>query len=1055
VRFEQPWWLLLLVVLVPLTFLGIGALRAMSGARRWGAVTIRLLLIGLLVGLLAGPHSVRVTKTLATIIVVDNSESVRRYYGAGGQARIKAFIAGASKQGSELGGARGPDDLLGLVVFDGRAWAAALPGRREVSEVSLEVARTGGTNLADAVRLAWSLVPATASGRVVILSDGNQTRGDILAELGRGGGSGGPVDVVPLVYRVENEVSVERLDAPPSAPAGSVVPLRVVLNSTGVARGFLRVLSGDEAVSLPGGVGPAATLVPVVLKAGKNVVRLDVALDERRVHRYRAIFEPETGVPVGTDNTGVNSDTGVTGDSGVIGAAGGPGEAGGAVGDTVDENNSAEAYVISPSSGTVLLAEGNSESGSPLAQTLTKAGLTVKVVPPQGLPGDLLGLEEYDCIILDNVPADALPPGTAAAMAAYVSDLGGGLIMIGGSEAFGAGGWRGSPVEPLLPVRLDLPDRLLSSEVAIVFVLDNSGSMWRPVMGSSRTQQEIANEAAAMAIRSLDRLDQIGVIAFNSDVEEIVQLAPNQNPAEAAERVRGIMSGGGTNAGPGIALAGQWLRNATAKTKHIVVLSDGRSQNSGGLPGQAQALSDAGIKVSTISVGDDADASTMAEMARRGGGKPFVVTNPRTLPQIFMKAVRIVRTPLIREEPFVPVVLPTGSPLTGGLPTLPVLRGLVLTQARTEPTIINAITTPRGEPVLAHWQAGLGRCAAFTSDSGAWSADWIKSPVYDQFWKQVVRGVARSASVAQGLSVTISPVEGEGGGGGSGAIRVRLSTTGSQVWGKDLSSKVTLYSPGEEEGISVDASMAPVAPGVFEAIIPLPEGGAGGGAGSYVAVVKPTAAGKPLPPLVAGTSVTDGAELRVLASDAATLSAIAARSGGKVLDIDAPQLAKLFSRDGVPPRERLLPMWPLLLWIAVWLGILDIANRRLAWDRWVSALFGGARATEEAPAEAAARVAALLAGATTREVKEREEEPAIALGEAEAQRLREQAKDRRRAVRLAANQSANVQAREEVSQSNPAQPPIVTKDGEATEEPREAGGLLAAKRRAADRFKEE
>jgi Ca-activated chloride channel family protein len=1004
-RFEQPWWFLLAVGSLPVIVLGASWMQAMSPTRRWLSVLLRVALMCLIAAVLARPHSVRTTNTLAVVAVVDVSGSVRTFAGSAGAdiiEQVRSFV-GAAAAG------RGDEDLMGLVVFDGRSIVVSRPTRVDLATRSWDQQLAEGTDIAAALRLARSIIPPDASGRILLVSDGNQTAGDAIsaaAEFGAGGAGSVrvPIDTITLGYSITREVAVEQVDAPQEAKAGSTIPVRVALNAAGPARGFLTLTMDDQAVDLsPGMPGDAR---PITLEAGLNVERIEVQLDDRRVHRFRAVFEPETGADA----------------SGRVAP----------LADTVAENNAAEAFTLSPGRGSVLIVDGvgsgeESGRGGTLARTLRLAGLTVRIVPSSSVPGDLLALQEFDAVVLQNVPADAVPESAQIALAAYVQDLGGGLLMTGGPTSFGAGGWKGSKLEPILPVRLDLPERLIASQVAIVFVLDNSGSMWRYVMGSMKSQQEIANDAAATAIRTLERTDQVGVITFNNSLNELIQLGPNVNPDENARRVLGIMSGGGTNAYPAIERAGQWLKDVKAKHKHIVVLSDGRSQRANDLPELCERLAADDIKVSTIGVGDDADASTMALMARRGGGETYYVVNPSMLPQVFVKAVRVVRTPLIREEPFVPVVLGGGSPLTAGLSTLPELGGLALTQVRTDATVVNAVLTPTGEPVLAHWQAGLGAVAAFTSDTHEWAKAWIDSPVYEQFWARIIRGIARPADAAQNMVATTRSVD--------GGIRIRLASQAGD--GEDagaLSAKVTLYAPGGGPEPR-EVAMQPVGPGEFEAIIPASM------AGSYVALIKPVQGSKLLPPLITGVSLNQGAEYRFRTSNAKTMEEISRRSGGRVVSLADPRGARLFDRSGVVARQTLLPLWHSLLFVLVGLLLADIANRRVAWDRWISALFGAGSRDMAGPSsvQVSARLAALRAAADERETPQTG--PSIALGDMEARMLALQARDRRRAARLG-----------QTPQSSADGAPIVETPPAAMEP---ASGLLAAKKRAGERFKDD
>lgn len=1025
VRFEHPWWLLLIVVALAAAAIGAPRLRTVALSRRLLAGVLRFLLLSLLAVALAGPHTVRVTDRFALVAVVDVSASVRTF--AGDAATRGRVLEQVRDWLGRATGRRGDEELVGLVLFDGAGVVVSRPSRADVSGRDWERRMVDGTDIAAAIRLARSIIPPDASGRLLLVSDGNQTAGDALAAASEAGGGEArvPIDVLPLSYALDREVAVEQVDVPGAVQASAPLPVRVLLSSAGEARGFLRLFMDERPVDLsPGEPGDAR---PVTLTPGMNVERVDVQLDGRRVHRFRAVFEPET----------------------VADASG----AAVPVGDTVLDNNVAEGFTVAPGDGSVLVIDGVGDGdpvgrGSLLASTLRRAGLDVTMLPPASAPADLLALQDHDAVILQNVPADALSPDAQQAMAAFVQDMGGGLVMVGGPASFGAGGWKGTPLEPILPVRLDLPEKLVTSQVAIVFVLDNSGSMWRYVLGSPRTQQEIANDAAAIAIRTLERSDQVGVITFESAFEELVPLAPHADPDATVAKVRGILSGGGTNAGPAIVRAGERLREVKAKHKHIVFLSDGRSERAGDLPTLCESLAAEGIKISTIAIGDDADTPTMSAMAARGGGAYYYVTNPDTLPQVFVKAVRVVRTPLIREEPFEPVVLPSGSPLLSGISRVPTLTGLTLTQPRTDPTVVNAIATPGGEPVFAHWQAGLGTVAAFTSDAHQWASSWTKDATFEQFWTQVVRGVARtsvSAASTPGQQVFRTQVIRDGAAApsvlasvvaGDGMLRVRATVDAGDASADRLAVDAVVHPPN---GPPVTVPLSPSGPGEFEGATPAVA------AGTYVTLVRPRLGARPLAPLIAGTTINHGVEFRFRSSNDRLLRQVAERSGGRVRSFDQATDAGLFDRAGVPPRESLLPFWHLLAWAAVGALLLDIANRRVAWDRWVASLRDGlvGRADEPASALAAERLASLRTASEQR--VEAQATDGIALGAQEAERLVLQARDRRRAAAL---ESLRMQG-----QAGPA--PIVDAAAGPSSAAEPEGGLLAAKRRAAERFKDE
>lgn len=983
-RFEDPTWLWWILLAPPLGLIGWLWFAAMSRARKGVAALLRLALIALLAGSLAGMSRVTRTDTLAVVAVMDVSESVRRLWREPGSpedplAREWEFLRRST-------GTRGADDLLALVAFDAQAMVLRAPTRSPLGGNALDVRGAGGSDLAGAIRLARSIIPPDAAGRIVLLSDGNQTGGDALAAARETAGAsrtgamrrGIPIDVVPLKYDVHNEVIVESVDAPPTAPREGTIALRVSLRATAPSSGTLRVLREGRPVPL--GAGDGALGRRISLSPGANAQVVDVHLDASRVHRFHVVYEPDV-LP----------------------------QNGGLSGDTFADNNTGDAVTITPGRGSVLVIDGSStDEPSPLVKALREGGVDASVVTPQGAPMDLLALQAFDLVVLDNVPAEAVSEELQGWLGAFVRDMGGGLVMLGGLDSFGAGGWRGTEVEKLLPVRLEIPDRAVAPEVATIFVIDNSGSMSWSAMGSGKSKQELADEATAMAIGRLQKSDYVGIIAFNNDLDVVLPLAPNADVPAAQKAAREIYPGGGTNMPPAIEEALAQLARVNVKHKHLIILSDGLSQGRELLPGLAKRAGDQGVKLSTVAVGLDADGQGMEQMATISGGKFYHVLNPSALPRIFIKAVRIVRSPLVREEAFRPLVVAPDSPLAVGLGQPPELGGLNLTTPRDEPGVTLDMANSRGEPVLAHWNLGLGKVVAFTSDSRHWIEPWLAWSEYRRFWLNLARHAARAT--------TGNAFEGE--------ARVHDQTLRLMVHASDqagrpldaLEMPATVYAPA---GAPQELVLHQTGPGEYEGSLPAPQ------RGTYVALVRPAGQGTRLTPVLLGATAQGGAELRDLRSNAALLEGIASITGGRVLDPAAA--ASLFVRDGVAPQEAATNLWRSLLLAALVVLMLDIASRRIAWDRWIGPDFAlGLRA---APGSGRAPTGLAALRPSRRSGGE------LAMDERDAQALAAAARDRRRAARL--------------TQARP--------DAEiATGSSNDAGSsLLAAKRRATERFEDE
>ncbi|HWQ27475.1 MAG TPA: hypothetical protein VNN12_00440, partial [Dehalococcoidia bacterium] len=324
-----------------------------------------------------------------------------------------------------------------------------------------------------------------------------------------------------------------------------------------------------------------------------------------------------------------------------------------------------------------------------------------------------------------------------------------------------------------------------------------------------------------------------------------------------------------------------------------------------------------------------------------------------------------------------------------------------------------------GEPVLASWNVGLGRVVAWTSDAETWAGAWIDSPAYRRLWSQVLRAASRAGEAA-GLRAEAEPREGR--------IALRLWAQDDQSRPLDgLSVSAALYAPS---GAALDVRMTQTAPGLYEGEGITPE------TGSYIAVLRPAHGATRLPAVIAGTAVLEGAEYRARSADPSLLARIAEQTGGRVLSLDAPMTARPWDRAGLPAREALTSLWRSLVIASLVLLMLDVATRRVAWDRWVSRRFNP-------PAQRGANAdvgAALSALRETHAALGAEETPAIALGEDDARALAAAARDRRTAERLAGLRSDTGA-------------PIVEERPPSA--PTDEASLMAAKRRARERFEKD
>ncbi len=875
---EHVWILALLFPALLLLVLGWIRLRHDDSLRRAAAISIRLLVFAAAILALAGAAWQQSHHRISVMAIIDVSGSVRRLADLPEQLNSDAIQARSTIEYlrnwvREVAKTRPPDDRLGVIVFDGRATAISAPTTAE-SDDQIDVSVREGTNIAAAIRLGRAMLPPDTAGRLLLISDGVETLGDARDAAAVAGGV--PIDVGVIDYAMPGDVQVVRIEAPTTADPGQLVPVRVVLRSTGPARGRLSLQVDGAIVDLdPTSV---ATSSPVDLPAGLSVKTISFQMADRPVSRLKVLFEPETA-----------SD------------------------DSLKENDSGEAVVISPGRGHVLIVR-NAEGDGVLAASLRAAEISTQTISPSAFPRDLLTIQAHDLVVLDNVDAAEFDPPARDLLATAVEEHGVGLLMTGGDHSFGVGGWKGTAIEKVLPVALDVPKELRLPTSALVLVLDKSGSMDFDVAGARATQQQIANEAAALAIESLRQQSYVGVVAFDFAGSVVVPIQLNEDPKPIADLVRGIRPEGGTNIGDGMRLGLNLLQQVPAQVenRHMVILTDGRSDR-GEIEGELQRAIAAGITVTTIGVGDDVDEPLLSAIASQANGRFFSVRDPRLLPRVLVDSVRVVNQPLIRERTFTPQLVSGAEPFLAPLAKAPPLHGIVLTAPRAEPTASIDLVGPEGEPVFAHWQAGLGRVAAFTSDvDGPWGRDWAGWSDEALFWVGVAQWAIRPRLGGR-FDLAVQTDE--------DAMLIRATANPDEALGVSMTADV--YDPdGRKETVRLHQS----GPGTFEARLQADS------PGNWIVAVKPYRAGRPVSPMIGAVTVSSGDEYRRLQSNPSLLEDIAARTGGRVISLVDPRESNVFDRSSLPTTTWVLPAWRWLIWLVLSLFLFDVAARRLAWS---------------------------------------------------------------------------------------------------------------------------
>lgn len=372
----------------------------------------------------------------------------------------------------------------------------------------------------------------------------------------------------------------------------------------------------------------------------------------------------------------------------------------------------------------VLLVEGKPGEGQNLKEALAAAEVSAELVAPEAVPADLAGLGDYEAVVLLNVPAQALPVKAVANLPLYVRELGRGLVMIGGDRSYGIGGYSRTPVEEALPVYMDVRNREERPDLALVFVVDKSGSMDSchcsgPNRQTAQFRQggtpkvNIAKDAVVQASAVLNERDTVGVVAFDGNAHWVLPVQRGPTGEDIQSALAPVAPEGGTNVRAGLQAAEEALKNVDARIKHVILLTDGWSDG-GDNTDIAQRMRDAGITLSVVAAGGGS-ADYLGQLAAAGNGRFYPVENMEDVPQIFVQETITAVGNYLVEEPFTPRYA-SPSPILEGLDAgLPQLYGYNGTTAKETATTV--LVGLDDAPLLAQWQYGLGRAVAWTSDA--------------------------------------------------------------------------------------------------------------------------------------------------------------------------------------------------------------------------------------------------------------------------------------------------------------------------------------------------
>ena len=766
ITFVQPLALLLLLALIPLWVLALALPKRVASWRFWVSLVLRSAVIMTLVLALAGTQLVRPVAAVATVFLLDRSESIT----PAAAARAEQFVRDSLQT-------RRPEDRAGVVLFGQNALVAQVPSDVANLAPFTNVPIGEQTNIEQAAELGISLFPADANKRMVILSDGGQNAGDVQRVAQQALQRGVSISYVDLGGAAESaETLLAGLSAPARTREGQSLALNATVESTVAQTAQLKLFDGDQVVFDQA----------IAIQAGTTVVPIEVPAHTAGFQRYRAEITPQN--------------------------------------DTQPKNNSAEALVQVDGPPRVLVVEGTAGEGQPLHDALVAASVNADLVLPAALPGDLAGLANYESIVLVNVPAVAIAPASQQQIASYVRDLGRGLVVVGGGAAYGVGGYSGTPIAAALPVSTDVRDQKEHPKIAIIYILDKSRSMQnchcngpnretdtdRSYFVTGRQKIDIGKDAVLQSVATLAPEDTVGIVTFDGSANVPFPLQTQVTPAKVLQVIAPIPADGiATDISSGLVQAQELMRTSDAKIKHVVLMTDG--WGTGTDPAQiAASMKAEGVTVSVIADGGGS-SPTLQQLADAGGGRYLPAANPEDIPHLFVDETNQVLGNYLVETPFTPAYgrpSPILEGLTGGLPQL---YGYNATTAKQTATV--SLLGLNDAPVLAQWQYGLGKAVAWTSDTkGQWAKDWIGWAGFARFAAQMVDWTL-PARLDSGLTPEIKQE--------NGALHIAATlATGD----KTIPAQVTATLIGSD-GARREVPLAANGPGQYQAQVPLPSQG--------------------------------------------------------------------------------------------------------------------------------------------------------------------------------------------------------------------------------------
>jgi uncharacterized membrane protein len=688
-----PFALLLLLAL-PLAW----AIERPAGRQRWrreaASLALRTVLLALVVLALAGLAITQPARKVAVVFLVDHSDSV----GSQNRETQRVLIGQALRS-------KPPEDTWGMVVFaENAAVEQQLTARDEVRAVG-SLVETGDTNLAAAINTAFGMFPADSTPRIVILSDGVETQGSAIQAAERARAAGIEISHIPLERPTLPDTRVSGLGMPARVAQGQPFDVGLTVESDRPQQARLLLFLNGELLQEQS----------LSLEAGVNRYTFSQQINEPGFLNYTAeLIVAE---------------------------------------DAYSQNNRLSAFSQVVGQPRVLLLAESEEEVQFVRPAMEAAGYEVITLAPQRLPADTTALAGYRAVVLANVPAARFSQRQMERIASAVRDLGVGLLVIGGDSSFGPGGYADTPLEAVLPVESRIRDEERIPQLTIAYLIDSSGSMENSDDGIYSYLQ-LSQQAIIASLEMLQPSDRAAIGTFDSDGQWVARFQNVEDRRALQSLVAALRAGGGTDIRAGLGLVERDIAAETSPLKHLILLTDGGADTRSLVETAERLHQQYGVTISTIGIGPRPPPflERMAEVAQ---GRYYAITDASQIPNIFAQDTVLATRSYVVEGAVEPVYSAV-SPIMSGIGQPPSLNGYIATTPRQTAQVVLNAGQPYNDPLLAQWQVGLGRAAAFTSDGGSrWGGNWLEWADFGRFWGQTVSWVITEVS-STGLEITIT-----------------------------------------------------------------------------------------------------------------------------------------------------------------------------------------------------------------------------------------------------------------------------------------------------------